>query len=228
MNILVVEDEKNLADALVKIISDAGFRCEAVYDGKAGLVSCQSGLYDAAVMDVMLPLMDGFEVVSQLRREGNALPILMLTARTTTSDKVEGLDSGADDYMTKPFAPAELMARLRSLMRRRGEVQFERLEYGDITLGLETCELACGEKNIRLAYKEFAILKILMSNPDRITSKDTLIDKVWGVDSSAESNNVEAYISFLRKKLQFVRSNVKIVTQRKMGYHLEYEGDEQA
>ena len=228
MQILIVEDDVRLADALAAILRNSHYQVDVVRNGADGLAYGESGIYDAIVLDVMLPRMTGYEVVAELRRRKIDTPVLMLTARDSLSDKINGLDSGADDYMTKPFAPAELMARLRSLMRRRGEVQFERLEYGDITLGLETCELACGEKNIRLAYKEFAILKILMSNPDRITSKDTLIDKVWGVDSSAESNNVEAYISFLRKKLQFVRSNVKIVTQRKMGYHLEYEGDEQA
>jgi DNA-binding response OmpR family regulator len=228
MQILVVEDDKRLADALVAILENAGYQAEAVYDGQAGLAYAQSGLYACMVLDVMLPKMNGFDVATQLRRENNNIPILMLTARSALSDTVGGLDAGADDYMTKPFAPVELLARIRSLTRRQGEVVFESLSFGDVKLDLDSCELSRGAKSIRLSKKEFGIMKILMSNPTRVTSKDALITEVWGYDSNADDNNVEAYISFLRKKLRFVGSSVRIVSLRKLGYRLEADGEEEA
>jgi two-component system OmpR family response regulator len=228
MQILVVEDDKRLADALVAILDNAGYQAEAVYDGADGLAYAQSGLYSCMVLDVMLPKMNGFDVATQLRRENNSIPILMLTARSALSDTVGGLDAGADDYMTKPFAPVELLARIRSLTRRQGDVVFETLSFGDVKLDLDSCELSTDTKSIRLSRKEFGIMKILMSNPTRVTSKDTLITEVWGYDSSADDNNVEAYISFLRKKLRFVGSVVHIVSLRKLGYRLEADGEEKA
>lgn len=228
MQILVVEDDVRLAEALATILKNNHYQVDVVHDGADGLAYAESGIYDVVVLDVMLPKMNGFEVVAELRRQKAVVPVLMLTARDALGDKVGGLDSGADDYMTKPFAPAELLARIRSLSRRQGEVVFETLEFGDTKLGLESCELSTERKSIHLGYKEFSIFKILMSNPSRVTSKETLINKVWGVDSPAEDNNVEAYISFLRKKLAFVESNVQIVTLRKVGYRLEKgssEGD---
>lgn len=228
MQILVVEDDKRLADALVAILENAGYQAEAVYDGQSGLAYAQSGLYACMVLDVMLPKMNGFDVATQLRRENNSIPILMLTARSTLSDTVGGLDAGADDYMTKPFAPVELLARIRSLTRRQGEVVFESLSFGDVKLDLDSCELSREAKSIRLSKKEFGIMKILMSNPTIVTSKDALITEVWGYDSSADDNNVEAYISFLRKKLRFVGSSVRIVSLRKLGYRLEADGEEEA
>ncbi|MDD6729875.1 response regulator transcription factor [Hugonella massiliensis] len=228
MQILVVEDDKRLADALVAILENAGYQAEAVYDGQSGLAYAQSGLYACMVLDVMLPKMNGFDVATQLRRENNSIPILMLTARSALSDTVGGLDAGADDYMTKPFAPVELLARIRSLTRRQGEVVFESLSFGDVKLDLDSYELSCAAKSIRLSKKEFGIMKILMSNPTRVTSKDALITEVWGYDSNADDNNVEAYISFLRKKLRFVGSSVRIVSLRKLGYRLEADGEEEA
>ena len=228
MQILVVEDDKRLADALVAILENAGYQAEAVYDGQSGLAYAQSGLYACMVLDVMLPKMNGFDVATQLRRENNGIPILMLTARSALSDTVGGLDAGADDYMTKPFAPVELLARIRSLTRRQGEVVFESLSFGDVKLDLDSYELSCAAKSIRLSKKEFGIMKILMSNPTRVTSKDALITEVWGYDSNADDNNVEAYISFLRKKLRFVGSSVRIVSLRKLGYRLEADGEEEA
>jgi two-component system OmpR family response regulator len=228
MQILVVEDDKRLADALVAILDNAGYQAEAVYDGADGLAYAQSGLYSCMVLDVMLPKMNGFDVATQLRRENNSIPILMLTARSALSDTVGGLDAGADDYMTKPFAPVELLARIRSLTRRQGDVVFETLSFGDVKLDLDSCELSTDTKSIRLSRKEFGIMKILMSNPTRVTSKDTLITEGWGYDSSADDNNVEAYISFLRKKLRVVGSVVHIVSLRKLGYRLEADGEEKA
>ena len=224
MYVLVVEDDVRLAEALKAILENNNYQCDVVHNGADGLAYVESGIYDVMVLDVMLPKMNGFEVVSEMRRKKLTTPVLMLTARDSLRDKVGGLDAGADDYMTKPFAPVELMARLRSLSRRQGEVEFETLTYGDITLDLDSCELSTAEKSIHLGFKEFSVLRVLMSNPTGVTSKETLINKVWGYDSEAEDNNVEAYISFLRKKLKFVGSNMKIVAMRKVGYRLE-EGE---
>ena len=221
MNILVVEDERNLADAIVRIVSDAGFNCEAVYDGNAGLTSAESGLYDAVIMDVMLPGMDGIQIVHELRHQGNSIPVLMLTARTSTSDKVEGLDAGADDYMTKPFEAPELLARLRALTRRQGDVVIDTVTFADLTLDLETHDLSCDGREVHLSGKEFEVLKMLMSSNARVVSKQDLLTRVWGADADASENSVEAYISFLRKKLSHVGSKVQITTLRMLGYRLE-------
>ena len=227
MNILVVEDERNLADAIVRIVSDAGFNCEAVYDGNAGLTSAGSGLYDAVIMDVMLPGMDGIQIVHELRHQGNSIPVLMLTARTSTSDKVEGLDAGADDYMTKPFEAPELLARLRALTRRQGDVVIDTVTFADLTLDLETHDLSCDGREVHLSGKEFEVLKMLMSSNARVVSKQDLLTRVWGADADASENSVEAYISFLRKKLTHVHSKVQITTLRMLGYRLEaFDGQE--
>ena len=227
MNVLVVEDERNLADAIVRIVSDAGFNCEAVYDGNAGLTSAESGLYDAVIMDVMLPGMDGIQIVHELRHQGNSIPVLMLTARTSTSDKVEGLDAGADDYMTKPFEAAELLARLRALTRRQGDVVIDTVTFADLTLDLETHDLSCDGREVHLSGKEFEVLKMLMSSNARVVSKQDLLTRVWGADADASENSVEAYISFLRKKLTHVHSKVQITTLRMLGYRLEaFDGQE--
>jgi len=223
MRVLIVEDEVRLADALCQIMREQHYFAEAVYDGEDGLAYAESGEYDVVVLDVMLPKLSGFEVVRQLRAKKVATPVLLLTARDELRDKVSGLDCGADDYMTKPFSPEELLARVRALARRQGEVQLEQLSFGDLTLDLANYDLACGGKSIHLGYKEFEVLRILMSNPNAIVPKETLISKIWGAESDAEDNNVEAYISFLRKKFFFLSSRVNIATQRKVGYRLEVE-----
>lgn len=220
MKILIVEDDLRLARALAQILVESHHEVDIVGDGASGLEWAESGMYDVIILDVMLPKMDGFEVVAELRRENVSTPVLLLTARDAVSDKITGLDSGADDYMTKPFSPAELMAHLRMLTRRQGEVIFEKIDFADLTLNLDSLELSCGSKTIHLSVKEFSIAKILMTNPSQIASKELLIDKVWGMDSSAEDNNVEAYISFLRKKLKFLGSRARIETIRKVGYRL--------
>lgn len=220
MKILIVEDDMRLARALAHILVESHHEVDIVGDGASGLEWAESGMYDVIILDVMLPKMDGFEVVAELRRENVSTPVLLLTARDAVSDKITGLDSGADDYMTKPFSPAELMAHLRMLTRRQGEVIFEKIDFADLTLNLDSLELSCGSKTIHLSVKEFSIAKILMTNPSQIASKELLIDKVWGMDSSAEDNNVEAYISFLRKKLKFLGSRARIETIRKVGYRL--------
>ena len=220
MKILIVEDDLRLARALAHILVESHHEVDIVGDGASGLEWAESGMYDVIILDVMLPKMDGFEVVAELRRENVSTPVLLLTARDAVSDKITGLDSGADDYMTKPFSPAELMAHLRMLTRRQGEVIFEKLDFADLTLNLDSLELSCGSKTIHLSVKEFSIARMLMTNPSQIASKELLIDKVWGMDSSAEGNNVEAYISFLRKKLKFLGSRARIETIRKVGYRL--------
>lgn len=221
MNVLVVEDERNLADAIVKILEDEGYNAEATYDGKAGLTCAKSGLYDAIVLDVMLPGMSGYDVVNKMRHAGVSTPVLMLTARTSTEDKVRGLDSGADDYMTKPFEAPELLARLRALTRRRGDVLIDEIKFADIRLDLSTHDLSCGEKSVHLSGKEFEVLSILMGSSSRVVSKQDLLTRVWGTDGEASENSVEAYVSFIRKKLTHIGSKVQVTTLRMLGYRLE-------
>lgn len=223
MRILVVEDEKNLASALVKLLEGQQYAAEAVCDGQSGLDYARSGQYDALILDVMLPSLNGFQIASTLREEGIDVPILMLTARDKVNDKVRGLDSGADDYLTKPFTTEELLARVRALLRRQGTVQMDAVIFGDITLSLGASTLSRQDKQVRLSRKEQEVMYILMSlPPGHIVSKDELIMKVWGADSEAMDNNVEAYISFLRKKLLYLNSAVQIIAQRRLGYLLEY------
>ena len=221
MNILVVEDERNLADAICRILEDEGYNAEAAYDGKAGLAYAESCMYDAAILDVMLPGMDGFEIVRELRRAGSELPVMMLTAKTSTADKVEGLDCGADDYMTKPFESPELLARVRALTRRKGEMVIDTLTFGDLTLDLSSHDLACGEQSVHLSKREFDVLQMLMKGTNRIVSKQDLLTRVWGTDADASENSVEAYVSFLRKKIRHLKSKVEITTLRMLGYRLE-------
>lgn len=221
MRVLIVEDEKRLADALGQIMEQAHYVVDVVYDGKDGLAYAQMGQYDVILLDVMLPGMDGFSIVRQLRGEKNATPILMLTARDAVGSKVAGLDSGADDYMTKPFSPDELLARVRAVSRRQGEVVTSACTFGDLTLQLSARELCCGKRSVRLGFKEFEVMRLLMLDPNTVTAKESLILNIWGAESDAEDNNVEAYISFLRKKLAFLGSKVSIGTIRKVGYRLE-------
>lgn len=221
MQVLIIEDEIRLADALGQIMTEAKYMSDVVYNGIDGLDYALNGNYDIIILDVMLPGKNGFEIVHELRVKRNPVPVIMLTAKDEIADKITGLDSGADDYMTKPFIPDELLARIRALTRRQGDVILEELSFKDITLLLSSNDLRCNKKSIHLSFKEFEIMKILMSNPQNIVSKDTLITKVWGSESDAEDNNVEAYISFLRKKLMFLGSGVIIDTIRKVGYRLE-------
>ncbi|HCP14446.1 MAG TPA: DNA-binding response regulator [Peptococcaceae bacterium] len=223
MRVLIVEDEIRLAEALGQIITEQKFAVDIVHDGAAGLDYGLSGLYDVIVLDVMLPKLSGFEVVRGLRARKIITPVILLTAKDEISDKVTGLDCGADDYMTKPFAPEELLARLRALSRRQGDVVLSELTFADLTLNLSNYSLSRGAKSVHLGLKEFEVLRILMSNPKQVVPKEDLIIKVWGMESEAEDNNVEAYISFLRKKFFFLGSKVNINTIRKVGYRLEAE-----
>lgn len=221
MKVLIVEDEIRLADALGQIMKEQNYHTDIVNDGTDGLYYGLTNEYDVIILDVMLPGMNGFQIVQKLRESRIKTPVLLLTARDDTSDKVKGLDKGADDYLTKPFIAEELLARIRALSRRQGDVFLDEMVFGDLSLDLSSNDLCCREKSIHLAFKEFEVLKLLMSNSGKIISKDTLITRVWGNDSDAEDNNVEAYISFLRKKLSFVGSQVEINTIRKVGYRLE-------
>ena len=221
LRILIVEDEKRLAETLVQIMTEHKYTADAVFDGESGFDYAMSGIYDVIVLDVMLPKRDGFSVVREMRRQHNATPVLMLTARDEISDKVTGLDCGADDYLTKPFSPDELMARIRALSRRQGEVISNELTFGDLTLSLSAYSLQCGAKSVHLGFKEFEVLRLLMTNSSMVIPKEDLLVKVWGTESNAEDNNVEVYISFLRKKIAFLGSHVSIIAVRKIGYRLE-------
>lgn len=171
----------------------------------------------------MLPKLDGFAVVRQVRSENISTPVLMLTARTTVADKVNGLNAGADDYLTKPFAPEELLARVNAMTRRKGEVIMDEISYEDLVLSLNTAKLSCGGKEVQLSPKEFQITRLLLSEPKMTFTKELIISRAWGMDSEATDNNVEAYISFLRKKLRYLKSRVGIKNLQKIGYHLENE-----
>lgn len=221
MQILVVEDEVRLAEAVAEILSKQKYSVDVVHNGTDGLDYALSDQYDVIILDVMIPKINGFQVVKHLREAKNSTPVLMLTAKDEVSDKVQGLDYGADDYMTKPFDAEELLARVRALSRRQGDVQTEEINFADLVLNLSTNTLNCNSKSIHLGFKEFEVLKILMNNSKAITPKEDLIIKVWGLDSNAEDNNVEAYISFLRKKIFYLGSKVTIETIRKVGYKLE-------
>ena len=221
MRALIVEDDRALARTMGEMLKSANFESDISYDGESGLDNGLSDTYDLIVLDIMLPKKDGFAVAKELRRARIDTPILMLTARTETGDKVRGLDSGADYYLTKPFEMSELLACVRALTRRQGEVVMDELTFGDLTLNLSTCDLCYGDKKVRLGKKEFSIMRIFMTNGAAIVSKETLINKVWGFESDAEDNNVEVYISFLRKKLAFLKAPVQIATLRKFGYRLE-------
>jgi DNA-binding response OmpR family regulator len=302
MNILLVEDQQRLAQALSAILEEEGYHVNAVGDGRSGLEYALSAdatgtSYDVIVLDVMLPIMDGFAVARELRRKGNSVPIIMLTARDTLRDKITGLDMGADDYLTKPFQPAELLARLRALTRRSGTVRVEVITHGNTTLDLHSAELFSSKDagaestrtngntsgnggevsngsevrdetnssgngseasggngsnggetsgsggsrsdnrsgnnsggsdaksmvtaSVHLSQREFELCRLFMSNPGQTLTKAALLSRVWGLETEADENSVEAYISFLRKKLSYLESDQRIVTVRGMGYRLE-------
>ena len=221
MNVLIVEDEHSLADALEHIVKHAGFSADAVYTGQDGLDYALGASYDVIVLDVMLPDMDGFQIVSTLRARGNHTPVLMLTARTAITDKVTGLNAGADDYMTKPFDNAELLARLNALCRRTGEVVMNELHYGDVILDLNSAELRSGSDSVQLSKKELELARLFLSHPQHTLSVDAILSAVWGTDTEVTDNNVMAYVSFLRKKLKYLGSKVTIRNIQQIGYRLE-------
>ena len=221
MDILIVEDELALTAALKEILQTKGHRCEAVQDGISALEYARSFPYDLIILDVMLPRLDGFSVVRRLREERMETPVLMLTARTATEDKVQGLNAGADDYLTKPFETEELLARVNALSRRSGSYRADELFCGDLVLELSTGMLRCGDGAVQLSRRELDVAGLLFSNPQRVLTKEYLIVRVWGPESDATDNNVEAYISFLRKKMRYLGSAVTIKNIQKIGYRLE-------
>jgi len=221
VQILICEDERRLALALKQIFEQEKYRADVVYNGTDAVDYGKSGIYDVIVMDIMMPGMDGKTAVRTLRRSGVDTPVLMLTALGTTADKVSGLDCGADDYMTKPFEAEELLARIRALTRRRGDMIPDEMTVGDLCFAASSSLMKCGGRQIQLNFKEAEILKLLMARPACILPKEEIITRVWGYDSDAGDSNVEAYISFLRKKLTFVGSSQAIVSVKKQGYKLE-------
>ncbi len=222
MRILVVDDEEAIADALVHMLTKNKYIANACYDGESGLDNALTGIYDLIILDIMLPKMNGLDVLNNLRKENITCPVILLTAKDEISDKVKGLDFGADDYMTKPFSVDELLARIRCLQRRKGNVINDNiLEFSDISLNLQTYELKCGNNSLHLGLKEFSIMEVFISNINKVISKEKLLEKVWGYESDAEYNNVEVYISFLRKKLNHIGSKTVIKTIRGVGYRLE-------
>ncbi len=225
MRVLLVEDEVRLSQALVEIFQKNRYGVDAVYDGREGLKYAQTGIYDVVILDIMLPGMDGLSVLRTLREQNNNVPIMLLTAKDEIEDRVKGLDCGADDYVTKPFSTEELLARIRALSRRKGDVKNMKTQFGDLALDKGSCELQkVGGGAIKLSLKEFQIIEILFENPTQIVKKETIIEKIWGGDSDAEFNNVEVYISFLRKKIEQLKVSVQIRTSRGIGYSLEDMG----
>lgn len=223
MNILIVEDEEALAGALEHILQKAGHTTDWVADGQTALDYIRGFSYDLVLLDIMLPRLDGVSVLRQVRTEGVQTPVLMLTARTTVPDKVKGLNAGADDYLTKPFDPEELLARVGAMTRRKGAMVLNEISYEDLTLDFNTVTLRCGSQDVQLSPKEFQIARLMLTEPNMTFPKELLITRAWGMDSEATDNNVEAYISFLRKKLRYLGSRVTIRNLQKIGYRLEVQ-----
>lgn len=222
MKILVIEDEKLLADSLKQLLESKGFQVEVAYDGETGEEYAELGIYDLLILDVMMPGMDGYQVARRVRAKRITTSILMLTARSDVEDRIQGLKSGADYYLTKPFDTRELLACINTLLRRQGK-QVDELVFGNTALDLDTCNLICGDKSVRLSAREFDVMRFLLQSQDRVLPKEMILARVWGYDSNAVENHVEVYIGFLRKKLKAIGSNVRIEAIRRLGYHLEVE-----
>ncbi|MDE5763382.1 MAG: response regulator transcription factor [Ruminococcus sp.] len=222
MKILVIEDEVQLADALSELLRRNMYSVDTFYNGVDGLDNALTGLYDCIILDIMLPKMNGIEVLKNLRSEKINTPVLLLTAKSEIDDKINGLDCGADDYLTKPFITGELLARVRAMTRRKGEIIDEnRLEYKGLELHRNTCSISCNGEDVKLSLKEYNVMEMLIANPHQILPKERIIEKIWGSESDVEYNNIEVYISFLRKKINAVSAPVQIKTARGIGYFLE-------
>ncbi len=221
MRLLLAEDEKDLADALTVILKHNNYSVDAVYNGLDAYDYMRAENYDGVILDIMMPGMNGIEVLKKIRAEGNGVPVLILTARAEIDDRVEGLDAGADDYLTKPFAAKELLARIRAITRRRTEAVSSVLEFGGLTLDQATFTLSTAKGKFRLPNKEFQMLELLMANPGQVISSDHFLEKIWGLDSETELNVVWVYISYLRKKLASLGAEVQIRAARGQGYFLE-------
>ena len=229
MRILIIEDEFNLADAVRDRLKDENYDVDVSTDGMNGLDNVLSGIYDLIILDLMLPKIDGFTILSKLKENNINSKVIILTARDSIEDKLEGFSDGADDYMTKPFHLEELVARVNSKLRKNSDIKnINLLEAYDLSLNLKTAELSCKKtkESITVMCKEFLILEYLMRNSNQIITKDNLYDKVWGLDNDSISNNLEAYISFIRKKLNIIGSHVNIKAIRGLGYKLEVSYEE--
>ncbi len=222
MRILIVEDEIHLAEALSQLLKKQHYSVDAVHNGEEGLDCALSGIYDLIILDIMLPGMDGISILKSLRQKDKITPVILLTAKNDTSDKVSGLDAGADDYIPKPFEIEEFLARIRAMTRRRGEIAPDgELLAGDLILQTSNLKLIKGDKEVKLTLKESQLIELLFKRMGMSTSKELIIERLWGYDSEAEHNNVEVYISFLRKKLSYLHSSIVINTIRGVGYILE-------
>lgn len=224
LKILLIEDEPGLSDALCQTLKNENYSVVASYDGESGLDEALSGIYDAIILDIMLPKKDGFSVLSTLRSEKISTPVLVLTARSELDSRVKGLDLGADYYLTKPFETKELLACLRAIIRRPDNIETAEPEFGDLVLQTSKGGVMCKstKKFVKMGLKELQLLEILIKNRGRIVEKENLIERIWGYENEAEYNNIEVYVSFLRKKLSFVGSQTKIKSTRGVGYSLEF------
>lgn len=225
MKILLVDDERQLVDALTAILKQNNYSVDYALNGEDGLDLALSGIYDLIVLDVMMPKLDGFSVLKQIRRSGISVPVLILSAKSELNDKVDGLNLGADDYITKPFNTDEFLARIRALLRRKEKFTGDVLSFGDINLNRDNLELVRGDKKVALGKKEFQILEMLILSEGKCIDKERFIEKIWGYDSDAEYNTIEVYISFIRKKLTLIGSIVEIKSLRGVGYVLGVKND---
>ena len=222
MKILVIEDEKLLADSLKTMLESKGFEVETAYDGETGAEYAELGIYDLLILDVMMPGLNGYQLAREVRARRLSTPILMLTAKSGLMDRIEGLNAGADYYLTKPFDARELLACINALLRRQG-AQVDVLTVGNTDLDLSSSTLSCGERSVRLSAREFDVMRLLMNAGQQNLSKEVILSRVWGLESNAVENHVEVYVGFLRKKLHAIGSNVVIKAVRGLGYHLEVE-----
>ena len=221
MRLLLAEDEKALSKALTAILERNNYSVDAVYDGQSALEYLEMDNYDGVILDIMMPKVDGLTVLRKVREKGNLIPILLLTAKSEVDDKVEGLDAGANDYLTKPFHSKELLARIRAITRTQAAQTTSKLTFGNVTLDQATFELSTANGSFRLANKEFQMLELLMSNPHQLISSERFLEKIWGYDSDVEINVVWVYISYLRKKLDALGATIQIKAVRNAGYFLE-------
>lgn len=223
MRLLLAEDEKTLSNALVTILKHNNYSVDAVYNGEDAIDYIETSVYDGAILDIMMPKVDGITVLKTIRAGGNKMPVLLLTAKSDVDDKVLGLDAGADDYLTKPFVTKELLARIRAMTRRQAELTDNSLSFGDLKLDRVSFELSSPSGKLPLTAKEFQIMESFMNHPSQIISAERLMEKIWGFDSDSEINVVWTYISYLRKKLKLLQSGVTIKAVRNIGYTLENE-----
>jgi len=226
MKILIIEDEYSLADAIAETLKKENYTVDIISDGEEGEDEALTGVYDLILLDIMLPNRNGFEILETLRNEKITTPVIILTAKSEMNDKLNGLENGADDYITKPFHMRELLARVKVVLKRNSNIDDSGImEYGDLKLDPRTGKMICGENEIPINGKELDLLEVLLLNKNQIVNRELIADKIWGYDSDAEYNNVEVYVTFLRRKLKLLKSTVKIKAVRGLGYKLEVENE---